>query len=70
MENSLLANFDEIWPKTMYYSTGSLTRFWSNFKNSDRYYMLSGILTKEAILYMFLKLIIKLLGNAEQCSCV
>ena len=32
MENSLLAIFDEIWPKTLYYSTGSLTRFWSNFK--------------------------------------
>ena len=32
MENSLLVIFDEIWPKTMYYSTGSLTRFWSNFK--------------------------------------
>ena len=25
MKNSLLAIFDEIWPKTMYYSTGSLT---------------------------------------------
>ena len=24
MKNSLLAIFDEIWPKTMYYSTGSL----------------------------------------------
>ena len=34
MENSLLVNFDEIWPKTMYYSTGTLTRFLSNFKNS------------------------------------
>ena len=32
MENSPLAIFDEIWPKTMYYSTGSLARFWSNFK--------------------------------------
>ena len=32
MENSLLANFDEIWPKTMYYSTGCLARFWNNFK--------------------------------------
>ena len=34
MENSLLAIFDEIWPKTLYYSTGTLNRFWSNFKNS------------------------------------
>ena len=35
MENSLLVIFGEIWPKTMYYSTGSLARFWSNFKNYD-----------------------------------
>ena len=35
MENSLLVIFDEIWPKTLYYSTGTLARFWSNFKNSD-----------------------------------
>ena len=34
MENFLLVNFGEIWPKTLYYSTGSLARFWSNFKNS------------------------------------
>ena len=33
MENSLLAIFGEIWPKTMYYSTGTLARFLSNFKN-------------------------------------
>ena len=33
MENSLLANFDEIWPMTLYYSTGTLTQFLSNFKN-------------------------------------
>ena len=32
MENSLLAIFDEIWPVTLYYSTGCLARFWSNFK--------------------------------------
>ena len=32
MENSLLANFDEIWSKSLYYSTGSLARFLSNFK--------------------------------------
>ena len=32
MENSLLFNFHEIWPKSLYYSTGTLTRFWSNFK--------------------------------------
>ena len=35
MENSLLAIFDKIWPMTLYYySTGTLARFWSNFKNS------------------------------------
>ena len=33
MKNSLLVIFDEIWPKSLYYSTGSLARFWSNFKN-------------------------------------
>ena len=25
--------FDEIWPKSLYYSTGTLARFLSNFKN-------------------------------------
>ena len=40
MKISLLVIFGEIWPSTMYYSTGSLARFWSNFKihkksNSD-----------------------------------
>ena len=34
MENSLVFIFDEIWPTTLYYSTGTFTRFWSNFKNS------------------------------------
>ena len=32
MENSLLDIFDEIWPKTMYYSTGTLAQFLSNLK--------------------------------------
>ena len=32
MENSLLAIFDEIWPMTPYYSTGTLAQFWSNLK--------------------------------------
>ena len=36
MENSLLVIFDEIWPKTLYYSTGCLARFWNNFKNSKK----------------------------------
>ena len=34
MENSLLVIFDEIWPETMYYSTGTLAQFLSKFKNS------------------------------------
>ena len=34
MENSLLVIFGEIWSKSLYYSTGTLTRFWSNFKKS------------------------------------
>ena len=34
MENSLLFIFGEIWLKSLYYSTGTLTRFWSNLKNS------------------------------------
>ena len=35
MKKSLLVVFDEIWPMTLYYSTGTLTRFWSNFKKSN-----------------------------------
>ena len=31
MENSLLVSFDEIWLKTLYYSTGTLARFLSKF---------------------------------------
>ena len=31
MANSLLFIFDKIWPETMYYSTGTLARFLSNF---------------------------------------
>ena len=33
MKISLLVIFGEIWSRTMYYSTGLLARFWSNFKN-------------------------------------
>ena len=32
MEISRLVKFDEIWPKSLYYSTGTLARFWSNLK--------------------------------------
>ena len=43
MENSPLAIFDEIWPKTLYYSTGSLARFLSKFKKFIKYPILIGI---------------------------
>ena len=33
MENSRLFIFGEIWPMTLYYSTGTLAQFLSNFKN-------------------------------------
>ena len=36
MENSLLVIFNKIWLKILYYSTGPLTRFLSNFKNSQK----------------------------------
>ena len=32
MVNSLLAIFDEIWPMTLYYSTGCLARFLASLK--------------------------------------
>ena len=32
MENSLLAIYDEIWPKSLYYSTGTLGQFLSNYE--------------------------------------
>ena len=32
MENSLLVIFDEIWSKTLYYSTGTLARFGATLK--------------------------------------
>ena len=36
MENSLLVIFDEIWSKTLYYSTESLAQILSTFKNSQK----------------------------------
>ena len=36
MEISLLFIFGEIWPKSLYYSTGTLTQFLSNFKNRKK----------------------------------
>ena len=43
MEISLLVIFDEIWPKTLYYSTGTLVRFLSNFKKFVKNPILIGI---------------------------
>ena len=43
MKKSLEVNFDEIWLKTLYYSTGSLARFWSNFKKFVKNLILIGI---------------------------
>ena len=43
MVNSLLFIFDEIWPETMYYSTGTLTQFLSNFKKFVKNPILIGI---------------------------
>ena len=43
MENSLLVIFAKIWPMTLYYSTGALTRFWSNFKKFVKNPILIGI---------------------------
>ena len=58
MENSLLAIFDEIWPETMYYSTGTLARFLSNFKihkksNFDRNQL--KLSTQHKYMYMYQK---------------
>ena len=36
IKNSLLVIFGEIWLETLYYSTGTLARFRSNFKNSQK----------------------------------
>ena len=57
MENSLLTIFDEIWPKTLYYSTGSLAQFWSNFKNSEKNLILIGTTSN-------------LLHNISTCICI
>ena len=61
MENSLLFNFHEIWPETMYYSTGTFAQFLSNFKicknsNFDRNQLKLSTQHK----YMYQKKIIKI----------
>ena len=46
MENSLLFIFDKNWLETMYYSTGTLAQFWSNFKKFVKNPILIGISSK------------------------
>ena len=59
MKNSHLAIFGEIWPETMYYSTGTLARFLSNFKkihkksNFDRKHL--KLSTQNKNMYMYQK---------------
>ena len=43
MQNSLLDIFDEIWPMTLYYSTGTLARFLSNLKKFVKNPIITGI---------------------------
>ena len=57
MHKSLLFIFDEIWPETMYYSTGILVRFWSNFKKFLKNPNLIGISSK-------------LKNNIRTCICI
>ena len=57
MENSLLLIFGKIWPKSLYYSTGTLARFWSNFKK----------IVKNPIL---IKISSNFLCNISTCICI
>ena len=43
MQNSLNLIFDEFWPETMYYSTGTLAQFLNNFKKFIKNPILIGI---------------------------
>ena len=56
MENSLLVNFAEIWPKTLYYSTGSWPDFGATLK-----------IHKNPIL---IGISSKFLGNISTCMCL
>ena len=58
MENSLLFNFGEIWPETMYYSTGTLIRFLASSKireksNFDRNQL--KLVTQHKYMYVYQK---------------
>ena len=57
MVNPLLLIFDEIWLKTLYYSTGSLAQFWSNFKFFFKNLNLIGMSSK-------------FLQNISTCICI
>ena len=63
MENSLLAIFHEIWPKTMYYSPWSLAKFLSNFKNPKKSNFDCKIPTQYKNIYMYKKLLVILLNK-------
>ena len=54
MKNSLLAIFDEIWPKTMYYSTGSLATL-KICKKSKYYQNQLKLSTQHKYMYMHQK---------------
>ena len=57
MENSLLVISGEIWLMSLYYSTGYLVRFWSNFKKIVKNPILIGISSK-------------LKNNIRTCICI
>ena len=57
MENSLLVIFAKIWPMTLYYSTGTLTRYLSSFKIFKKNPTLIGISSK-------------FLCNIRTCICI
>ena len=57
MENSYFVIFDENWSKTLYYSTGSLSRFLSKFKNLQKNSILTEISSK-------------FLHNIKTCICI
>ena len=55
MVNLFLVIFDEIWPKTLYYSTGTFIEFLSNFKNSNFDQNQLKVSTQHKYMYMYQK---------------
>ena len=60
MENSLLSIFDEIWSKTMYYSTGTLLQYMSTLlqikfllKSAQNFYTNQPFFMKDPVLSLF-----------------